>query len=58
MGDTLRDRIAALIAESYPGKYGYPTALFTADAVIAELGLRIDRVGSVSRWVSEWVPDE
>ena len=37
---TLRDRIAAVIEKAYPGKYGNSQSLLTADAVIADLGLR------------------
>ena len=37
---TLRDRIAAVIEKNHPGKYGNSLCLLTADAVIADLGLR------------------
>jgi len=54
MSDSLRDRLAAIIGDTSC----IATDLEVADAVIAELGLRSDRVGTLTRWVTEWVPDE
>lgn len=45
----LRDRIAALLEYLRP-----VTPREAADAVIAELSLRPDRVGNLVRYVSEW----
>jgi len=52
--NNLRERLAKVIGATSC----IATDLELADAVIAGLGLRSERVGTVSRWVSEWVPDE
>ena len=67
MSDTLRDRIAAVIENSHPGKYGNSQSLLTADAVIADLGLtkasppddyRFFRYPSGDRYITKWLADE
>lgn len=64
MTDTLRDRIAEAIYEGASGWEDYPFDQLTAsikamfleqaDAVIAALALREDKVGSLTRYVTEW----
>jgi hypothetical protein len=51
----MRDRIVAAIeANGFAGSAprGWSEAL--ADVLIADLGLRVERVGLLTRWVSEW----
>jgi len=50
---SFRLRLAALI-DAGVGE-GLWNPVDVADTVIAGLGLRVDRVGVLSRWVSEWV---
>jgi len=62
MSENLRDRIAAAIEAQhvsvYQGGVHPEDVMRLADVVIAELGLRPDRVGTLTRWVTEWIPDE
>ena len=74
MPDSLRDRIAAVIEKSHPGKYGNSMSLLAADAVIRELGLHEEELDGYvisnglgqtirrrkSRWryVTEWETNE
>lgn len=51
----LRDRIAAVIDREVDGFW---EPLDVADAVIAELGLRQERVGLLTRNVTEWQQDD
>jgi hypothetical protein len=55
----MRDRIVTAIeANGFAGAAprGWSEAL--ADTLITELGLRPERVGLLTRWVSEWKADE
>lgn len=58
MSDTLRDRIAEVIEETVCGYWENGYGVTVADAVIAELKLNTDRVGTLTRYVTEWKPHE
>ena len=58
-GVVMRDRIVAAIeGNGFAGAAprGWSEAL--ADVLIADLGLRVERVGLLTRWVSEWEADK
>lgn len=55
----MRDRIVAAVeGNGFAGAAprGWSEAL--ADTLIGELGLRVERVGTLTRWVSDWKADD
>ena len=54
MTDILRDRIAAIIDREVDGFW---EPLDVADALIAALGLREERVELLTRYVTDWSQD-
>jgi hypothetical protein len=50
----LRTRIAAVVADTMNGTPPERWDFLLADRIIAELGLRLDTVGLIHRYVTDW----
>jgi hypothetical protein len=54
----LRTRIAAVVADTMNGTPPERWDFLLADRIIAELGLRLDTVGLIHRYVTDWETDQ